>query len=268
MLVEEHNIHLVALQLSKELVGHIVVVHTEVELLEGSMVVAAELRENLVQHHALVHPRNQTVRVVCSTCEGYHIINLLLTLTLGNHLAKILSRSLILVATHLLGVVDTARIERGVEVLGRVLRELVVVTKVIHRVALDELEREVQIIVETVRCNRSLVDGETLLIHLEGCGHMLCVLHANVRYIADEYTTLQRHLLRVALVELRKLGTYLLGRCPISRDGIYGQAVLLQRIAVSSNLGVALLVCRSVDNYGKRCSALLRGALNANLCGL
>ena len=40
---------------------------------------------------------------------------------------------------------------------------------------------------------------------------MLCVLHANVGHVADEYTTLQRHLLRVALVELRKLGADLLG---------------------------------------------------------
>ena len=211
VLVEEHNIQLVTLQLREELVGHIVVVHTEVELTQRHIVVAVELGEYLAQHHTLVHPRNQAVRVIRRTSEGGHIVNLLVALTLSYHLAQILRCSLVFVATHLLRVMDTTRVERGVKVLGRILSELIVVTQLVQRVTLDELKLEVQVVVETVRCNRCLVDGEALLVHLEGCCHMLCVLHADVRHVTDKYTTLQGHLLLIALVERRKLRAHLLG---------------------------------------------------------
>jgi hypothetical protein len=107
--------------------------------------------------------------------------------------------------------VDTTRVERRVKALWRVLRELIVVTQRVDRVALEKLKLKVQVIVETIRSNSSLLDWETLLVHLEGGGHMLGILHARIRHITDEYNTLQRHLLEILLIELLELGTNLIG---------------------------------------------------------
>ena len=210
MLVENHQINLTTLNLVDNLI--LGVTHTEVELCESrNIVTLGELWEHLLNSQTLVHPRHDTIRVVCSTSIGHNAVQTLQMTTLRHHLTKVAANLLILVATHLLWVVDTARVERRVKALWRALRELIVVTQRVDRVALDKLKLKVQVIVETVGCNGSLLDWETLLVHLEGGGHMLGILHARIRHITDEYNTLQRHLLEILLIELLELGTNLIG---------------------------------------------------------
>ena len=210
MLVENHQINLTTLNLVDNLI--LGVTHTEVELCESrNIVTLGELWEHLLNSQTLVHPRHDTIRVVCSTGIGHNAVQTLQTTTLRHHLTKVAANLLILVATHLLWVVDTTRVERRVKALWRALRELIIITQWVDRVALDKLKLKVQVIVETIRSNGSLLDWETLLVHLEGGGHMLGILHAGIRHITDEYNTLQRHLLEVLLIELLELGTNLVG---------------------------------------------------------
>ena len=128
VLVENHHIHLAALNLVDDLL--LGITHTEVELCEGGDVVARyDLWEHLLDSHALIHPRHQAVRVIGRTRIGHKVVEALITTTLCHYLTQITANLLILVATHLLGVDDTTRVERWVESLGRALGEFVVVTQ-------------------------------------------------------------------------------------------------------------------------------------------